>query len=580
MRAIIIPLLLLALCAAPAHAAFKSSSDAINWDQVWNPQPLADDIVLPMPCGLSLALRAIAIPQGALIRDKTFAMGISNAQNQDRQIYERQFPGHIAAPFTDKDIPRTWRKKLGQKNSAQDSWYFIGKYEISTMQWDAVMNALDSDGKENPAVCPRIENATANLPKTGVSWFEVQEFLNKYNAWLVKNHVSDLPAFRGTQNIAFLRLPTEEEWEYAARGGANVPPEWWASKDIFPLEDGKSLKDYAVTSQETPLRAPLGIGSRQANPLGLHDTAGNAREMVDGFFRLSIPDMSNGQIIRRLHGAAGGVLTKGGSFRSYQDGVLPGRRDEIPLYTAQGPSRPADLGFRVALSGLNIPSAQRLNELRNEAHYQLPQKTDAHGAQHMDPGATPLDATKALAARAEGALKEDLSKLQERLEEQQQAQEAENQKTLEQSFRSLLYQAETLRAFAFRYSATSQQLAKIRSLLKQQLNNKDRANAREILANGEKDLKDYLQSLQMGANYYKTTLEHVALKSQADIERLTAQTRREYGSNTIFDVHMRQNLDTLTSYIAIMRKKGAHALGSNAILKGILPEKHYQLLPF
>lgn len=575
MRAIFLSLLLLALFANPALAAFKSSSDGISKSQVWNPQPMADDIVLPMPCGLSLALRAIAIPQGALIRDKTFAMGISNSQNQDRQIYERQFQGHIAAPFTSSDLPATWQNKLGQKNGGNDSWYFIGKYEISVMQWDAVMAALNSNGEENPAQCPHPNTANANLPKIGISWFEAQEFLNKYNAWLVKKHVGDLPAFRGTQNIAFLRLPTEEEWEYAARGGASVPPEWWASKDIFPFEEGKSLKDYAVTSQETHLNAPMGIGSRAANPLGLYDTAGNAREMVDGFFRLSIPDMNNGQIIRRLHGAAGGVLTKGGSFRSYLDGVLPGSRDEIPLYTAQGPSRPTDLGFRVALSGLNIPSAQRLSQLRKEAHNQVPQNAD----KHVDLGSTPLDATKALVARTEGSLKEDLTRLQQRLEEEQQAQEAENQKTLEQNFRSLLYQAETLRAFAFRYSATSQQLAKIRSLLKQQLNNKDRTNAREILANGEKDLKDYMHSLQMGANYYKTTLERLAQKPEADIEHLTAQTRREYGSNTIFDIHMRQNLETLRSYLAIIRKKGPHALGSNSILKGILPEKHYSLLP-
>lgn len=557
----------------PAHAAFKSASDARPLTDSWNPRPLGDDIALPMPCGLSLALRGVAVPQGALIRDRTFPMGINNSDTQDRQIYERQFPGHIAAPFTYRELPQAWRKILRPQNGSHDSWYFIGKYEISRMQWDAVMDALDKDGTETPAQCPKAGAAAANLPVTGISWFETQEFFNKYNAWLVKNHRGKLPAFSGTSNIAFLRLPTEEEWEYAARGGSRVPPEWWASNDIFPLGEGKAFRDYAVTSQESPLGAPLAIGSRSANPLGLHDTAGNARELVDGFFRMSIADMNNGQITRRLHGAAGGLLTKGGSFRSDDNAALPGSRDEVPLYTAQGPGQPQDLGFRVVLAALAIPNAQRFKELQQEAGRETPQ------IRPDDLGDTPLDAVKALAARTNGTLKDDLGRIQLLLEDQGAAQAAEDQKNLEQNFRSLLYQAETLRAFAFRYSATHQQIAKIRELLKQPLNNANRADARELLASAEKDLKDYQQSLQMGASYYRTTLERLAQKPAAAIDGLFKQTAGEYGGSAIFDLHMRQNLKTLNGYLAIIRKKGMQALGTSAILKGILPEKHYRLLP-
>lgn len=572
MRVLTVLILILALV-QPACAAFKSSNDAVVPGKTWNPNPQADDIILPMPCGLSLALRAVAVPQGALIRDKAFPMGTSSSHNQDRQIYERQFPGYIAAAFTAGDLPPAWQKKL-KVAGGHDSFYFIGKYEISTMQWDAVMDAVDRDGLENPSLCPMPGRHNSSLPAAQVSWFETQEFLNRYNAWLVKNHAGDLPAFKGTNNIAFLRLPTEEEWEYAARGGSRVPPEWWADKDMFPFADGVELKDYAVMSHDMPRSAPLAIGSRLPNPLGLYDTAGNVREMVDGFFRMSIPDMSNGQLARRLHGSAGGVLAKGGGFRSYAGAVLPGSRDEVPLYTAKGPGRAADLGFRVALAGLNIPNAQRLKELRKEAAGAKPQ-----GQAAIDLGQTPLDAATALAARTEGPLKKDLEKLRERLEDQQEAQEAENQKNTEQSFRSLLYQAETLRAFAFRYSATHQQLEKVRALLKQPLDGANRANARELLATGEKDLEDYLQSLRMGANYYKATLELLARKPKAELDRLFVLTRREYGSGTIFDEHMRQNLETLRNYLSAMRKSGAQALSLNTILKGILPPKHYKLLP-
>lgn len=567
-------LALLLLAPHYANAAFKSASDGVTLEQTWNPQPMDDDIVLPMPCGLSLALRAIAVPQTALIHDKAFAMGITNSQNPERQLYERRFNGHIAAPFTQKDLPKAWQAKINSNAGNKDSWYFLGKYEISRQQWDAVMNAIMEDGQEVPAMCPKPGEKDANLPKVGISWFEAQKFLNRYNAWLVKNHLPSLPAFKGTQNIAFLRLPTEEEWEYAARGGAYVPPEWWGDKDIFPFAEGKELKDYAVTSQHGAMQAPLGIGSRAANPLGLHDTAGNAREMVDGFFRMSIPDLNNGQVIRRLHGAAGGVLTKGGSYRSFDNAVLPGARDEIPMFTAKGPSRPNDLGLRVALAGLNIPNAERLDALRKAAGSQKFEKAPLE-----DLGDPPLEAIAVLEKQADPALKPQIGRLREIVEAQTQAQSAEDKKTLEQTFRSLLYQAETLRAFAFRYSAASQQVEKIRSLLSQQLTNANRANAKELLIAGERDLRDYLQSLQMGASYYKVTLERLAEAPKAELDQLFAQTGKEYGTSGIFDQHMRKNLETLRRYLQIYRKNGANALDSRTILHGILPENHYSRLP-
>ena len=116
-------------------------------------------------------------------------------------------------------------------------------------------------------------------------------------------------------------------------------------------------------------RAQRAEGVRKCVGVGVIIPLGNLRlvEMVDGLFHFSVADMrENGEIFQRLHGAAGGMLCKGGSFRSTQQGVLPGWRDEVPLYTAKGETRPDDLGFRVALSGLNVGSGQRLATLKRE----------------------------------------------------------------------------------------------------------------------------------------------------------------------------------------------------------------------
>ena len=186
------------------------------------------------------------------------------------------------------------------------------------------------------------------------------------------------------------------------------------------------------------------------------------------------------------------MLVKGGGFRSDEAGVAPGRRDEVPLYTASGPSRPEDLGLRLVLSGINIPTAERLETLRKEER--APLATPAA----VTPGRTPLEAVEALTAAAP-ALKPQLDQLRTLLEDQESAASRERAATLEHEFRSLLYQAETLRAFAFRYSAAHKQDAKIREMLKKPADAATKAQLEKLRAEVAGDLKDYLEARRMGA---------------------------------------------------------------------------------
>lgn len=561
--------------ATQSDAAFKSSSDAVSVKDAWNPVELKDDIVLPMPCGLSLALRPVAISSGALLRDKKFPMGIGNTQNPERQIYERQFDGYVAAPFTLANLPANWQNTLKNSQDASDGLYFIGKYEISRLQWHSVMDALDREGREDAQSCPRPDKNSA-LPVSEISWFDAQEFLNKYNAWLVANHLEKLPSFKGGQDVGFFRLPTEEEWEYAARAYSKVPQEWWANHDMFRFDDDRTLQDYAVTSDQSPRQAPLNIGSRLANPLGIHDTAGNVSEMVDGFFRMSIADMANGQVIRRLHGAAGGVLTKGGSFRSQNEESLPGSRDEIPIYSPTGTNKRSDLGFRVVLAALNIPNAQRLNELRKEAKNQnlKPEKKPAVK------GNTPLEMVASLASQENGTRKKDLERLQAMLQDREAAFASQELKNLEQSFRSLLYETETLRAFGFRYSQAAIQANKIKNMLNGKLTENEKKEVQAAVRRAEADIRSYLQSLTMGANHYKSMLANICSYPEAELTRLFRDANKEYGNNTIFDEHMRQNLLSLAKNVALAKDQGISKLDTRSILKSTLAESHFKSIKF
>lgn len=553
------------------ECAFKSSAHQSEPVQSM-PESAKGDIGLPLPYDGQMLFRPVFVPSDALIRDKAFPMGINNLRDQERQIFERQFTGHISAPFTVKDVPPDWKLD----NSRRGSWYFMGKYEVTRSQWQQVMEGLLTDGEKNPSYEPaKLDDP--GLPVTNVSWPAVQEFLQKYNNWLIKYQVGKLPKFKDTRNVGFLRLPTEAEWEYAARGGDKVPREWLEQEDFHPLADGKSYADYAVFSSPRILEKPMPVGSRQPNPLEIYDTAGNVREMVNGFFHMSIADMVDDKIVRRLHGGAGGLIAKGGSFSSAESGILPGTREEIPLYSLDGAVGARDLGFRVVLAGVNLQGGERLNELKKESGT-LPTQPQAR-TPVLGEGMSAREMLAVLAADSSGDLKENLGKIEAALDDQNNAEKNRALKNLEDNYRSLLYQAETLRAFAFRYFMAKPYRDKFRKLLAQELDKATKAKVEQGLAEAEKDLNDYLKSLEMGAIYYKSLLENIYGQSQIELARLAAQFKEEYGGDGVFNEHMRQNIQTLERYLALVRQKGMNSLLPRTVLKGILPDSHYKELP-
>ena len=119
--------------------------------------------------------------------------------------------------------------------------YYIGKYEVTQALWQAVMGNNPSNFKGD------------NLPVEEVSWNDCQKFISKLNSITGKT----------------FRLPTEAEWEYAARGGKKSRG--------YQYSGSNNLSDVAWYTDNSGSKTHT-VGSKQANELGIYDMSGNVYE--------------------------------------------------------------------------------------------------------------------------------------------------------------------------------------------------------------------------------------------------------------------------------------------------------------
>lgn len=117
-----------------------------------------------------------------------------------------------------------------------------------------------------------------NHPVERVSWDDVQNFVFKLNQ---------------RQKKYFYRLPTETEWEYAARGGTTTP--FFFGTSVQELNQYTWLEPYGNPAQ---LQQTSRVGSKKPNPFGLYDIIGNVWEWVSDIYSPDLKTTTSYRVIR------------------------------------------------------------------------------------------------------------------------------------------------------------------------------------------------------------------------------------------------------------------------------------------
>jgi len=257
----------------------RSDSSTITSENSIIASESGEDDIINGPAEQTFTVDGVSFTMVA-VQGGTFTMGATSEQGSDAEVDEK--PAH----------------------SVTLSSYYIGQTEVTQELWEAVMgdNPSDFKGAKRPVEC--------------VSWDDCQEFIRKLNQKTGKN----------------FRLPTEAEWEYAARG--------CRKSQGYKYSGSNNIGDVAWYWDNSGRETHI-VATKRANELGIYDMSGNMFEWCsDWYGDYSSTSQSN------PHGPSSGSFRvyRGGSWGDFAGHCRVSYRGRTTAV-----NRNFNLGFRLAL---------------------------------------------------------------------------------------------------------------------------------------------------------------------------------------------------------------------------------------
>ena len=226
----VLPALFAAVSSPAADSGKKAAKGTRTETKIWT-EPLT-------------GMEFVFIKGGCFMMGQTEAEGKLLKKVAGEEVYDKY--------YTD-ELPR-------HRVCVSDFW--MGRYEVTQRQWLEVMASNPSHFNENP-----------DNPVDMVSWNDCQRFIERLNRNLKKQGVKDF----------VLRLPTEAEWEYAARAGTTT---MFSTGDEIStdLANYNGHHEFGLTLRGEYRKGPTPAGSFPPNPFGLYDMHGNVWEWCHDWY--------------------------------------------------------------------------------------------------------------------------------------------------------------------------------------------------------------------------------------------------------------------------------------------------------
>ena len=215
--------------------------------------------VLPLSCRKDNAGKAENTPENTSV--KTFAITGKDGKSVDFRMIEVKSGEFMMGATSEQAGAYDIEKPAHKVKLTKDC--FIGETEVTQALWEAIMGS-------NPSRFGTDDPDRSSLPVENVSWNDIcgkGGFLEKLNDVLQ----GQLPEGRK------FRLPTEAEWEYAARGGHKSPK-------VQTMHSGSGTIDEVAWNKNNSKDKTHPVKSLKANSLGLYDMSGNVLEWCSDWY--------------------------------------------------------------------------------------------------------------------------------------------------------------------------------------------------------------------------------------------------------------------------------------------------------